>query len=59
VAVLSRLVTEGHELRRSCNSVAVIASGVTLGEGTFVVPLALVHTHAVPGRVCPRSRSRR
>ncbi len=52
VAVLDRLVAEGHTVVTIVHPSAVIASGVTLGVGTFVAPLALVHTHAVVGRAC-------
>jgi acetyltransferase EpsM len=52
VAVADRLALEGHTVVTIVHPSAVIASGVTLGDGTFVAPLALVHTHALLGRAC-------
>jgi sugar O-acyltransferase (sialic acid O-acetyltransferase NeuD family) len=52
IAVLSRLVAAGHTVVAVVHPSAVVASGVTLGDGTFVAPLAVVHTDARLGRAC-------
>jgi acetyltransferase EpsM len=52
LAVLSRLASAGHTVATVVHPSAVVASGVALGEGTFVGPLAVVHTDARLGRAC-------
>jgi sugar O-acyltransferase (sialic acid O-acetyltransferase NeuD family) len=52
LAVLSRLTAAGHTVVTVVHPSAVLASGVTLGDGTFVAPLAVVHTDARLGRAC-------
>jgi sugar O-acyltransferase (sialic acid O-acetyltransferase NeuD family) len=52
LAVLSRLTAAGHTVVTVVHPSAVVASGVALGDGTFVAPLAAVHTDARLGRAC-------
>ncbi len=52
LAVLSRLVAAGHSVVTVVHPSAVVASGVTLGDGSFVAPLSVVHTEAHVGRAC-------
>ena len=52
LAVLERLVAAGHSVVTVVHPSSVVASGVTLGDGTFVAPLAVVHTDARLGRAC-------
>ena len=52
IDVLERLVAAGHRVVTVVHPSAFVASGVTLGDGTFVAPLAVVHTEARLGRAC-------
>jgi acetyltransferase EpsM len=47
-----RLIEEGHRLVTVIHPTAVITPGSTLGDGTFVGPLAVVHSDARVGRGC-------
>lgn len=50
LALLARLVAAGHAVVTVVHPSAFVASGVSLGDGTFVGPLAVVHTDASIGR---------
>jgi sugar O-acyltransferase (sialic acid O-acetyltransferase NeuD family) len=52
LAVLERLAAAGHSVVTVVHPSAVVATGVVLGDGTFVAPLAVVHTDARLGRAC-------
>jgi UDP-perosamine 4-acetyltransferase len=52
VEILGRLATAGHSIESIVHPSAVIGSGVRLGDGTFVAPLAVVHTDARVGPAC-------
>jgi len=44
--------THGRRLATVVHPAAVIASGVRIGEGTYVGPLAVLHSDATVGRAC-------
>jgi acetyltransferase EpsM len=52
-AMLARaLAASGRHLATLVHPTAVVARGVHLGEGTYVAPLAVLHTDARVGRAC-------
>ena len=52
LAALARVHALGHRVATVVHPSAVIASGVVLGDGTFVAPLAVIHTDAHLGQAC-------
>jgi acetyltransferase EpsM len=50
--VRERLVREGHTVASVVHPSALVASGVRLGDGTYVGPQAVIHTDAQVGRAC-------
>ncbi|MET0554017.1 MAG: NeuD/PglB/VioB family sugar acetyltransferase [Vicinamibacteria bacterium] len=51
-ALVARLVAAGRPLATVVHPTAVVATGVTIGEGTFVAPFAVLHADARVGRAC-------
>ena len=52
IAAFARVLEKQHSVFTVVHPSAVIASGVRLGDGTFVAPLAVIHTDAHTGRAC-------
>jgi sugar O-acyltransferase (sialic acid O-acetyltransferase NeuD family) len=51
-ALVARLLETGTPLATVVHPTAVVAGGVTIGDGTFVAPFAVLHADARVGRAC-------
>jgi sugar O-acyltransferase (sialic acid O-acetyltransferase NeuD family) len=51
-AMAGAVLASGRRLATVVHPAAVIASGVKIGDGTYVAPLAVLHSDAVVGRAC-------
>jgi sugar O-acyltransferase (sialic acid O-acetyltransferase NeuD family) len=50
--LVARLLEAGRPLATVVHPTAVVAAGVTIGDGTFVAPFAVLHADARVGRAC-------